>query len=123
MNTAALLARTRTLHQTVMIDTITVTRETLGDLDEETGEYPIVTTEVYAGPGRIRPAGTATVDAAGIAVETTRPILDIPWTEAGAVQPGDRVAAVNWPHVAEVFAETAGTTSTSRRYTLEVQTS
>lgn len=121
MDTLAIVTRLRDVHQTVMTDTITVTRDTRGPLDEATGTYPVTTTEVYAGPGRIRPAGTATVDAAGIAVDTTRPTLDIPWTEVGVVQPGDRVAATGWPTVAEVYAEIAGTTSTSRRYTLEVQ--
>jgi hypothetical protein len=121
MNTAALLARTRELHRLVMVDTVTITRDTRGDFDEDTGTYPVTTTEVYSGPGRIRPAGTATVDAAGIAVDTTRPTLDIPWTEAGVVLPGDRVTAADWPTAAEVYAEIVGTTSTSRRYTLEVQ--
>jgi len=118
MNTAELLLRARALHLAVMIDTVTVTRDTRGALDEGTGSYPITTTTVYNGPGRVRPAGTATVDAAGIAVDTTRPTLDIPWTEAGVLAPGDRVTA---PIVAEVYAEVAGTTSTSRRYTLEEQ--
>lgn len=121
MNTAALLARARQLHLDVMIDTVTVTRDTRGALNESTGSYAITTSTVYAGPGRIRPAGVATVDAAGIAVDTQRPTLDIPWTEVGVIAPGDRVTSSSGPAVAEVYAEVAGTTSTSRRYTLEVQ--
>lgn len=104
-----------------MLDEVTISRDTVGDIDENTGDYPITTVIVYQGQGRIRPAGTATVDAAGIAVDTTRPTLDIPWTETSVVLPGDRVTASGWPTVAEVYSESAGTTSTSRRYTLEVQ--
>jgi hypothetical protein len=120
MGAAAIVARGRVLHELVMLDTVTITRDAPGPLDEATGTYPVTTTEVYSGRCRYRPAGTTTVDAAGIAVDTTRPTLDIPWTEAGAVRPGDRVTVGEV--TAEVFAEVAGTTSTSRRFTLEVQT-
>ncbi len=121
MDTAALVTRARALHLTVMVDTVTITRDTVGALNETTGAYGVTTATIYTGPGRVRPAGTVTVDAGGIAVDTTRPTLDIPWTEAGTVRPGDRVTASSMPTVAEVYAEIAGTTSTSRRYTLEVR--
>lgn len=121
MNPEAMRTRARELHPVVMLDTVTVTRETLGDLDEETGDYPIVTVEVYAGRGRLIPTVTATVDAAGIAVDIARPVLVIPWTDEGVALPGDRVAVVGHPHDFEVYAEIVGTMSTARRYTLEEQ--
>lgn len=115
-----MLARARTLHQMVMLDACTITRDTVGAIDETTGAYAVTTTTIYTGPCRLRPAATSTVDAAGIGVDATRPTLDIPWTATGDVLPGDRVSVTDGP-TAEVFAEVAGTTSTSRRYTLEVQ--
>lgn len=122
MNTTGLLARTRALHRSVMVDSCTVTRVTPGILDELTGAYAVTTATIYTGPCRVKPAQTSTVDAAGIAVDTTRPTLDLPWTESFAVLPGDRVTVSTGPLIGfgfEVYAEEAGTTSTSRRYTLE----
>lgn len=124
MNTEAILARLRTTHQSVMVDTCTITRTTVGALNETTGEYAETTTTVYSGVCRVKPAPTSTVDAAGIAVDTARPTTDLPWTDTGAVQPGDQVTIDTGPMagaLAEVFAEIVGTTSTARVYTLEVQ--
>jgi hypothetical protein len=123
VNTTGMLARTRALHRSVMVDSCTVTRVTQGILDELTGVYAVSMATVYTGPCRVKPAQTSTVDAAGIAVDTTRPTLDLPWT-AGSflLLPGDRVTVDTGPLLGfgfEVYAEEAGTTSTSRRYTLE----
>ena len=124
MNTAALLTIARALHLDVLVDACTITREAVGTLNESTGDYAVTVTTVYAGACRVRPAGTSTVDAAGIAVDATRPTLDIPWTATFAVLPGDLVTASSGPlsgFAFEVFAEAVGTTSTCRRYTLEQQ--
>lgn len=124
MSVAALLTRGRLAAQRVMVDACTVTRTTVGALNESTGVYAETTATVYTGRCRVKPAATATIDAAGIAVDTARPTLDLPWSETGLVQPGDRVTITTGPlagTVAEVFAEVAGSTMTKRRYTLEVQ--
>jgi len=124
MNTASILARLRKTHQAVMVDACTITRTTVGTLNETTGVYAETTATIYAGKCRIKPAQTSTVDAGSIAVDASRPTLSIPWTEAGVVQPGDAVTIASGPlagTTAEIYAEVAGTTSTSRLYTLEVQ--
>lgn len=124
MNTAALLARARALHLDVMTDTVTITRATVGTLNESTGAYAVTTAAVYTGACRIKPAATSTVDAGGMVLDATRPTLDLPWVAVGVVLPGDLVTITAGPlagTVAEVFAEIAGSTSTCRRYTLEVQ--
>lgn len=127
MNTAGILDTLRALHADVMVDECTITRATVGTLNETTGAYPEAVTEVYSGPCRVKhaePAAASTVDAAGIAVDMHRPTMDLPWTATGVVAPGDDVTVTSGPlsgTTAEVYAEVVGTTSTSRRYTLEVQ--
>ena len=124
MNTDSILSRLRKTHESVMVDACTVTRATVGALNETTGVYAETTATIYAGKCRVKPAQTSTVDAGGIAVDASRPTLSIPWTAAGVVQPGDAVSITSGPltgTTAEIYAEVAGTTSTSRLYTLEVQ--
>lgn len=124
MSIAGLLGRGRAAHAALMVDACTITRTTVGELNETTGVYAETTATIYAGKCRVKPAATITVDAAGIAVDATRPTVSIPWTSTGVVQPGDAVSITSGPlagTTAEVFAEVAGTTSTSRLYTLEVQ--
>ena len=125
MNLAGLLARGRAAHALILTDTATITRVVPGTLNETTGVYAATTTTVYTGAARIKPAATSAVDAAGMSVDATRPTLDLPWVAVGVVLPGDLVTITAGPlagTVAEVFAEIAGSTSTCRRYTLEVGT-
>lgn len=124
MSTAGLLARGRAAALIPMTDTCAITRTTVGAISETTGAYETTSAAVYSGACRVKPAHSATVDAAGIAVDASRPLLEIPWTATGAVLPGDVVAIDSGPMsgtTAEVFAEVVGSTSTKRAYTLEVQ--
>ncbi len=123
MDAPSVLARLRVTAETIMLDACTITRATLSVLDEETGLYPRTAVTVYSGPCQYKPAPTSTVDAAGIAVDATRPLIELPWVDAAAaVLPGDVVTLTAGPRsgtVAEVYAEVTGTTSVARRYTCE----
>lgn len=59
MNLTAILTRAQATAESLMTDACTITRTApASDLDEETGEYPDVVTEVYAGKCRVRSRGT-----------------------------------------------------------------
>lgn len=125
MDTAANLTRLRAVATQIMLDTVTITRTTPGPLDEDTGLYPATVETVYTGPARLKTAPTATTDAAGVAVDASRPILELPWSDAPAVAPGDLVHIDTGPLAGtdlDVYAEVTGTTSTARRYTCERRT-
>lgn len=122
MDTLANLARLRTVATQVMLDKVTVTRLTRGPLDESTGMYPETPVIVYTGPARIKTAPTTTQAAAGVAVDASRPVLELPWTTTAQVAAGDLVHVDSGPLAGQqldVFAELTGTTSVARRYVLE----
>lgn len=122
MNVTANLARLRTVAATIMVDTCTIVRSTVGPLDEDTGLYLTSTAVIYQGPCRIKPATTATVDAAGIAVDTARPVLELPWSDTPVAQPGDTVTMTSGPMTGthlDVYAELPGTTAVALRYMCE----
>ncbi len=124
MNVAERLQRARGLHQMVMLDACTITRDTRGTLNEATGTYPVTTTTQYMGPCRIKAAASQDVDAATIGTDTTRPIFELPWADERDVAAGDVVnmTAGAWSGRAlTVVDELLGTTSTCRRYTIEAQ--
>lgn len=126
MDVASMLATARDLHTLAMVDTCAITRHTPGDvLDPDTGLYPTTEEPIYTGPCRIKPAATTTVDAASIAVDAARPILDLPWSADPIAAPGDLVTITTGPlagRTAEIVDEIASTTGTSRRYTIELVT-
>lgn len=119
------LARGRAAHDGLMVDSVTVTRETRGPLDETTGLYPVASMTVYAGPGRIKAAASRTVDVAGAAAVAGRPELHLPWAGDGAsgVRAHDRVSAATGPlagaSVVVVSVERASS-QTCRRFVVEV---
>lgn len=122
MNTAAILARTRAVAATIMVDTCTIARISVGALDEGTGLYSTSVAAIYDGPCRIKPAGTVTADAAGISVDASRPVLELPWSDVPIAAPGDTVTMTSGPMsgaVLDIYAELPGTTSTAHRYTCE----
>lgn len=124
MNTAVILTRTRAIAASIMVDACTIARTTVGALNEGTGQYATTSAVIYTGPCRIKPAATATADAAGIAVDTSRPVLELPWSDDPIAAPGDMVTMTSGPlsgAVLDVYAELSGTTSTARRYTCEAR--
>lgn len=124
MSIAEVLARGRAGHPRLLVDSCTIARPGTPVLDEGTGIYATPTSAVYDGPCQIKPAQTATVDAAGVAVDSSRPVLDLPWSDVPIAAPGDLVTVTAGPstgELLEVYAELTGTTSTSRRYTCEAR--
>lgn len=109
------------------LDTCTVTRVTVGTLNQSTGMHATSSATIYTGPCRIKREQARDTSAGEAPAEVARPVLVLPWTATGsaALLPGDVVtltAAQDSALLAEpltVVGPAHGTTSTARRYLVE----
>lgn len=121
------VGRGRRRHALLCTDSVVVTRVTNGALNRATHQYSPTSTQIYAGPARIkRPMRAVDRTLDDRAVEATRPVMDLPWgaTGADALKVGDVVTVTsNDPaldgRALNIVAADWGTTVTAHRYTIE----
>jgi len=116
----------RALAESLMTDTVTVTRTTGRILSESTGKYADVTVVVYTGAARVRPAGgDAAKDAGERATLVRSYTLSLPMTVTG-IEPDDVATVTASPLDAgmvgvrlRVVGQVHGTQVTARRLSVE----
>lgn len=127
MNVPSLVARGRVAHQSLMVDTCTITRATPGDFNDTTGGRDTTTTTVYTGVCRIKEAPIAQAEAADRRNVVTAPVLVLPASDTSDIAERDVVtvtASITPALVGAVFSvigSAIGTTATARRFQLEAR--
>ena len=127
MSVASILARARSRHQLLMIDTCVIERETVGSFNASTGDYDGGSwATVYSGQcqvvGPYPRAVTVTEKDAGWAQQSTqRQQLVLPHGTTNGIEVGDRVTVTgsNSDDVFRVVGQSDATTMTARAVLIE----
>jgi hypothetical protein len=122
-----LVARGRTRHALLAVDTVTVTRVTGQNLNTTTGAYTPTTSTIYTGPARYKREVPREREAGESERASASPVLVLPYDATGAdlLRKGDTVtftASVDASLVGRtctVIGPEHGTTTTAHRWLVE----
>lgn len=94
MSVESVLARGRAAHERLMLDTVSIERQTPGAFNPTTGEYGTTWTAVYTGPADVKPERMPRdVDAGETATAVGRYDCKLPFATSALVKVEDRVTA------------------------------